>query len=119
MQFRSLGKSNIEVSALGLGCWAIGGPYWHNGNANGWGKVDDNESILGIHKTINNGVNFFDTADIYGCGHSEKILAKAIHGKQDQNIIATKFGITFDVQDRSVTGECDEPDYILKVIVTD
>ena len=108
MQFRSLGKSN-EVSALGLGCWAIGCPYWHNGNANGWGKVDDNESILGIHKAIDNGVNFFDTADIYGCGHSEKILAKAIHGKEDQIIITTKFGITFDVQDRSVTGECDEP----------
>ena len=52
MQFRSLGKSNIEVSALGLGCWAIGCPYWHNGNANGWGKVDDNESILGIHKAV-------------------------------------------------------------------
>jgi len=79
-----------------LGCWAIGGPYWHNGNANGWGKVDDNESISGIHKAIDNGVNFFDTADIYGCGHSEKILAKAIQGKRDQMIIATKFGITFD-----------------------
>ena len=54
-------------------------------------------------------MNFFDTADIYGCGHSEKILEKAMHGKRDQIIIATKFGITFDVQDRSVTGECDEP----------
>jgi|TARA_B110000263_G_C15305584_1_gene510197 aryl-alcohol dehydrogenase-like predicted oxidoreductase len=114
VQFRSLGNSDIEVSALGLGCWAIGGPYWHNGNANGWGKVDDNESISGIHKAIDNGVNFFDTADIYGCGHSEKILAKAIQGKRDQMIIATKFGITFDELDRSVTGECDEPEYIRK-----
>lgn len=89
---RTIGKSGIEVSALGLGCWAIGGPFNHNGNPSGWGQVDDAESIRAIHAALELGVNFLDTANVYGCGHSEKVIAQAIAGRRDQLVLATKFG---------------------------
>lgn len=98
---RKLGKSEIKVSALGLGCWAIGGPWdYDNGEEPpfpaGWGQVDDQESIRAIHAGIDLGINFFDTAANYGTGHSEKILAKALNGKREQMVIATKFGFLVD-----------------------
>ncbi len=63
---RRLGRSGIEVSALGIGCWAIGGPIYRDGKQSGWGEVDDNESIRAIHRALEMGVTFLDTADIYG-----------------------------------------------------
>ena len=72
---RVLGRSGIEVSAMGLGCWAIGGPFWRGDVPIGWGDVDDNESVAAIHKALDLGVTFFDTADVYGTGHSEEVLA--------------------------------------------
>lgn len=98
---RRLGRSNIEVSAMGLGCWAIGGP-WDRFDADGnkvpvgWGQVDDTESIRAIHYALDAGINFFDTAANYGCGHSERILSQAIAGRRDKIIIATKFGYVID-----------------------
>jgi len=65
---RTLGRSGLEVSALGMGCWAIGSLYCFEGKPNGWGTVDDDESVHAIHRAIDMGVNFFDTADLYGCG---------------------------------------------------
>ena len=103
---RILGKSGIEVSAMGLGCWAIGGPWdFSNGGetyAAGWGKVDDAESIWAIHAGLDLGVNFLDTAANYGAGHSERILAKALEGKRDQVVIATKFGFLVDEKSKVV-----------------
>ncbi|MFH1614249.1 MAG: aldo/keto reductase [Planctomycetota bacterium] len=96
MQARRLGRSGIEVSALGLGCWAIGGPAWKQGRPVGWGKIDDAESVRAIKHAIDIGVTLFDTADIYGCGHSERILGRAISGQRDKVVIATKFGKMFD-----------------------
>ena len=80
---RRLGRSNLEVSAMGLGCWAIGGPWdWLEADGSkhavGWGQVDDAESIRAIHYALDAGINFFDTAANYGCGHSERILSQAI-----------------------------------------
>jgi aryl-alcohol dehydrogenase-like predicted oxidoreductase len=112
MNKRILGRSGIEVSALGLGCWAIGGPYWHNGNPVGWGKMDDKESIRAIQKGLEMGINFLDTADVYGCGHSERLIGKALKGKRNRVVIATKFGIAFDEQLRKVTGERADTEYI-------
>ena len=94
---RTLGKSGIEVSALGMGCWAIGGPWtWHNPGEDpwpaGWGVVDDHESERAIHASLDLGVNFFDTAANYGAGHSERVLGKALEGRREQAVIATKFG---------------------------
>jgi len=109
---RKLGKSGIEVSAMGLGCWAIGGPFWAGDDAVGWGDVDDNESIRSIHRALDLGVSFFDTADVYGTGHSEEVLAKALAGKRLQVIIATKFGNIFDSDSRRIIGSDASPEYI-------
>lgn len=89
---RKLGRSGIEVSALGLGCWAIGGLAWRGETPVGWGVVDDEESTRAIHRALDLGVTFFDTANVYGAGHSEKVLGGALQGKREQVVVATKFG---------------------------
>ncbi len=99
---RILGKSGIEVSAMGLGCWAIGGPWDFCGGSAGWGTVDDAESVRAIHRAMDMGVTFFDTAANYGCGHSERILGSAIRGKRDGLVIASKFGYAVDEDAKSV-----------------
>lgn len=110
---RNLGKSDIKVSALGFGCWAIGGPFWLDGLPDGWGKVDDNESIRAIEVALDHGINFFDTADAYGVGHSEEIIGKALKGRRDEAVIATKFGFTHDTRTKHVFTKTDvSPEYI-------
>jgi len=101
---RMLGRSGIEVSALGMGCWAIGGPLWGGETPFGWGQVDDDESIRAIHAALDHGVTFFDTANVYGAGHSERVLGDAIAGRRAQVVIATKFNAIFDETTRQVTG---------------
>ena len=100
----TLGRSGIQVSALGMGCWAIGGPFWRGETPSGWGEVDDEESIRAIHRALELGVTFFDTANVYGAGHSERVLARALKGKRAQVVIATKFSNVFDETTRQVTG---------------
>ena len=110
---RTLGRSNLQVSAMGLGCWAIGGVwYWLDGPG-GWGDIDDNESIRAIHAALDLGINFFDTAANYGTGHSERILARALEGKRDQAVIATKFGFSVNEAEKRVTFR--EDDHLLHV----
>lgn len=99
---RTLGRSGIKVSALGMGCWAIGGPWTMGGGPAGWSEVDDNESLRAINRGLELGVNFFDTAANYGAGHSERVLAKAFKGKRDQVVIATKFGYAVNEATREV-----------------
>ncbi|MDG6108338.1 aldo/keto reductase [Dactylosporangium aurantiacum] len=110
---RKLGRSGIEVSALGIGCWAIGGPFWAGTAASpqplGWGEVDDDESVRAIRRALELGVNFFDTANVYGAGHSEKVLARALQGRRDEAVVATKFGGTFDEQTRFVGADDGSP----------
>lgn len=101
---RRFGKWGLEVSALGLGCWAIGGPFWAGETPLGWGEVDDAESIRAIHRGLDLGVTFFDTANVYGAGHSERVLARALAGRRDRVVIATKFNALFDEDTRQVTG---------------
>lgn len=85
MQYRIFGKTGWQVSAIGMGCWAIGG--------NMWGPTDDAESIGAIQASLDLGVNLLDTADAYGVGHSEELVARALVGRnRDQVYIATKFG---------------------------
>jgi aryl-alcohol dehydrogenase-like predicted oxidoreductase len=109
---RRLGHSGIEVSAMGLGCWAIGGSWTSNGTPAGWGDVDDEESIRAIRAAIELGVNFFDTADVYGCGHSERVLGRAITGLGDEVVVATKFGNVFDEEKREWIREDVSPAHI-------
>lgn len=82
MNYRPLGTTGFNVSEVSFGTWAIGGS---------WGSVSDEESLKGLDYAIGQGVNFFDTADVYGDGHSEELLAKATKGKENEIHIATKF----------------------------
>lgn len=105
MNYRQIGSTDLKVSELSFGTWAIGGA---------WGKTNDEESLKALDYAIGNGVNFFDTADVYGDGHSEELLAKATKGKHDDIHIATKFCRAGDVYDpktysmESVTKYCDD-----------
>ena len=109
---RKLGRSGIEVSAMGMGCWAIGGPFWGGETPHGWGEVDDEESIRAVHTCIDAGINFFDTANVYGAGHSERVLARAFEGGRDKVVIATKFGSTFNEETKQTTGSDASPEGI-------
>ncbi|HEX9537856.1 MAG TPA: aldo/keto reductase [Streptosporangiaceae bacterium] len=109
---RVLGRNGIEVSEIGFGCWAIGGPFTMDGRPDGWGEVDDDESVAAVRHALELGITFFDTADVYGAGHSERVLGRALAGRRDEVVIATKFGYTFDAAQRAITGEDVSPDYI-------
>jgi aryl-alcohol dehydrogenase-like predicted oxidoreductase len=91
MQYRKFGNTTLVVSEIGFGAWAIGGGAMIGSTAIGWGDTDDNVSIKAIHTALDAGINFFDTADIYGLGHSEELLGKIIGNKREV-IIATKVG---------------------------
>lgn len=99
---RKLGRSGIEVSALGMGCWAIGGPFWAGETPLGWGEVDDAESTRAIHAALELGVTLFDTANVYGAGHSERVLGRALGERRSQVVVATKFSNVFDENTRQV-----------------
>jgi len=84
MKKRRIGKSGIEVFPIGIGLWAIGGDKW--------GPTDDRESMNTIDAALDQGVDFFDTADVYGGGHSESLLGKAMEGRRDKFVVASKIG---------------------------
>jgi aryl-alcohol dehydrogenase-like predicted oxidoreductase len=101
METRTLGRSDITVSALGFGCWAIGGEWFSSGGQPwGWGPADDEESVRAIQRAVDLGVTFFDTADCYGTGHSEEVLGRALAGRRDEVVIASKWGNTFEAGSR-------------------
>lgn len=107
---RPLGRSGIQVSALGFGCWAIGGEWQApDGQPLGWGKVDDEESVRAVHRALDLGVTFFDTADAYGTGHSERVLGRALGKRRADVVVATKWGNVFDEATRTLTGQDDTP----------
>jgi len=83
MQYKTLGRTGFEVSSVSFGAWAIGGT---------WGEVDDTEAMRCLHRALDLGVNFFDTADVYGDGHSERLLARLRRERRDPFWVATKVG---------------------------
>jgi aryl-alcohol dehydrogenase-like predicted oxidoreductase len=106
METRKLGGEGLEVSAIGLGCMGMSDFY---------GESDQQESVATIHRALDLGVNFLDTADMYGRGTNEELIGKAIAGRRDQAIVATKFGIVRGdtPTDRSISGR---PEYIREAI---
>ena len=105
-------RTGMRTSALGLGCCAIGGPWTFDGRPAGWGEVDDDESIRAIRRALDLGVTLFDTADVYGCGHSERVLGRALAGRRDDVAIVTKVGNRFDEQTRTGGGKDVSPAYL-------
>ena len=95
--------NDYEIPRLGMGCWAIGGPFYAGDTPLGWGEVDDDESVAAIHRAIELGIRFFDTASNYGAGHSEEVLGRAI-GSRSDIVIATKFGFATDPETKQATG---------------
>ncbi|MEP0859900.1 MAG: aldo/keto reductase [Ignavibacterium sp.] len=92
MKYRKLGKTNVEVSEISLGCWTMGGLNWVDGVPNGWANVDEKEIAEAINYAIDNGVNHFDNADVYGNGRAERMLARILGNRTNNFIIATKVG---------------------------
>lgn len=101
-----------QVPALGTGTWAIGGPFVFDGKQAGWGEVDDAESARALRAAYDGGVRLFDTADVYGCGHSERVLGAALADVRDDVVIATKGGLLFDESTRTGAGSDVSPAHL-------
>jgi aryl-alcohol dehydrogenase-like predicted oxidoreductase len=113
MQYRKFGNTDLLVSEIGFGAWAIGGNAVVGNTPIGWGKADDATSVQAIHRAMDRGINFFDTADFYGLGHSEILIGKQI-GANKEMIVATKVGhrnieetIRLDYSKEYILSACD------------
>jgi aryl-alcohol dehydrogenase-like predicted oxidoreductase len=103
--------NGMEIPALGLGCWAIGGPFYSGETPLGWGEVDDRQSIMAIHRAADLGIRFFDTAQAYGTGHSEAVLGQALKARLDV-LVGTKIGVGIDANSKQLTGNDISPSAI-------
>ncbi len=108
MQTKQLGNSSLSLTSVGVGAWAIGGGGW----AFGWGPQDDNESIAGIRAAIDAGMNWIDTAAVYGLGHSEDMVGRALEGMTKRPYIFTKCERTWNA-DRQIV-KCLKADSVKK-----
>ncbi len=102
-------------SRLGMGCWAIGGPFYAGDDPLGYANADDAQSLAAIEASYEAGIRLFDTADVYGAGHSERLLGKALKGRSDA-LISTKFGLGFDEASKQVTGERTDAIYVRQAL---
>ena len=98
MQKRKLGYTDLELTTIGLGTWAMGGPWQF-----GWGPQDDGDAIAAVLKAMEEGINWIDTAPIYGCGHSEELVGKALKQTSQNPLIATKCGLLWNEKREKVS----------------
>jgi len=123
MQKKRLGNSDLELTPIGVGAWAMGGGGW----AFAWGPQDDHASIEAIHAALDHGVNWIDTAAVYGLGHSEEVVARALEGRPNKPYVFTKCARTWNenreiqkvLKRDSVRRECEDSLRRLKVDVID
>src|SRR5688572_18308695 len=123
MQTRRLGNSDMHITPVGFGAWAIGGGGW----AFAWGPQDDAASVATIREAIELGINWIDTAPVYGLGHSEEVVAKALEGVAKRPFVFTKCGRVWDenrqigkrLKAQSIRAECEASLRRLKVDVID
>lgn len=108
MQTRRLGNSDLDITTVGFGAWAVGGSGW----AFGWGPQDDADSVAAVREALDLGVNWIDTAPVYGLGHSEEVVARALHGVAARPYIFTKCGRVWD-DDRNI-GKSLKADSVLR-----
>lgn len=106
MEYRDLGGTGLRVSEIGFGAWAIGG--------DAWGPVEDAESLAAMERALELGINFIDTADVYGEGRSESLVSKAISGRRDEVVISTKGGLMGHHREPEREPVYDRPEKILK-----
>lgn len=115
MEKRRLGNSDMEITPIGFGSWAIGGPAkgWHHA----WGPQDDDDAVSAIHRALDVGINWIDTAAVYGHGHSEELVARAVNGYSGERpYVFTKCGLPWDTKGRtfgritakSIRKECED-----------
>jgi aryl-alcohol dehydrogenase-like predicted oxidoreductase len=112
MQTHKFGNTDMETTPIGFGSWAIGGPGW----AAGWGPQDDEESVGAIKRALELGVNWIDTAAVYGLGHSEEVVARALKGVSERPYVFTKCSMIWDengevghsLEAGSVKRECED-----------
>lgn len=123
MQTRKLGNSDMEITPVGFGAWAIGGGDW----AFGWGEQDDNDSLAAIREALEAGVNWIDTAAVYGLGRSEEVVARALEGVTNRPYVFTKCSMVWDshreihrsLKADSIRRECEDSLRRLRVDVID
>lgn len=106
MEYRTLGKTGIEVSEIGFGAWAIGG--------DAWGPVEDENSINAMERAIELGITFIDTADVYGDGHSESLVARVLKGRRDKLVLSTKGGLMGHHRDPEKGAVYDRPEKVIE-----
>lgn len=105
MEYRALGKTGIEVSEIGFGAWAIGG--------DAWGPVEDEKSVRAMERAIELGITFIDTADVYGDGHSESLVAQVLKGRRDRLVVSTKGGLMGHHRDPEKGAVYDRPEKVI------
>ncbi|MFD4643924.1 aldo/keto reductase [Lentzea sp. NPDC058436] len=106
----------LELGKLGFGTWAMGGPMTFEGQPVGWGPTDDSESLKALRRGFDLGVRLVDTADVYGCGHSETLVGQAFADVRDEVVIATKWGDEFDPAKRELTGYNGTVEYLRRAV---
>lgn len=100
MEKRRLGTTDMEITPVGFGCWAIGGAHW----AYGWGAQSDRDAVEAIEKAVELGINWIDTAAVYGLGHAEELVGKALRGLSEKPFVFTKCGLVWD-ENRAISND--------------
>ncbi len=108
MQYRNLGRTGLRVSEIGFGAWAIG--------RDAWGPVEDADSLAAMERPLELGINFIDTADVYGDGRSESLVSKAISGRRDEVVLSTKGGLMEHHREPEREPVYDRPEKVIEAL---